>query len=321
MSEKINKPRNNLNIKLKLPSLKRVSSIIIDNDTVFIVAAGFEDRRFAYMRHVSPSNGSKVLILDYRPFDEKNDLAGMMSCLKKKGVKVSESNIIIYDRFDPHCFPNELKEKIIAMGVKRVLLDISAMSKLAILLCMDVFCELNLDVKIFYAEAKIYGPSEKEFNSAWEDKDFYRPSIRIYTGIHKVLRVSRLSSVAMQGQPTAAIAFMSFNEELTQALLSTVYPSRFLLINGKPPTLSWRENATAWIHEKLRKEWNEHDNPTERKLPKMVTSTRNYRETVQLLLDIYWKLALDYRILLAPTGSVKGGVKMYRHSGVKVYHL
>jgi hypothetical protein len=112
----------------------------------------------------------------------------------------------------------------------------------------------------------------------------------------------------MQGQPTAALVFMSFNDALTQILLNTVYPGRLFLINGRPPVHSWREEATAWIHDQVRREWEE-DNPMQSSLaegvwlPKRVASTLDYRETVSLLLQLYWQLSATHRVLLAPAGS------------------
>ena len=38
-------------------------------------------------------------------------------------------------------------------------------------------------------------------------------------------------------------------------------------------------------------------------LPARSTSTLDYRETVLLLLNLYWELSTRYRILLAPAGS------------------
>jgi hypothetical protein len=135
--------------------------------------------------------------------------------------------------------------------------------------------------------------------------------------IQGVIRVNRLSSVAMQGQPIAAIAFMSFNELLTQALVDAVYPSRLFLINGRRPArLAWREEATAWIHEQLRREWSG-DNPlaapsTDRKqLPLRNVSTHEYRETVATLVSLYWEYGVDHRVLLAPTGSKMQTVGCY----------
>ena len=83
---------------------------------------------------------------------------------------------------------------------------------------------------------------------------------------------------------------------------------RLFLINGRPPQHSWREEATAWIHDQVRKEWEE-DNPSTEvenslvPLPNRKVSTLDYRETVFLLIDLYWKLSASHRILLAPAGS------------------
>ena len=119
----------------------------------------------------------------------------------------------------------------------RALVDISAMSKLAIMLILRTLSKRDVPISILYAEAEIYGPNELEFNAARASKvRLHRPSLQIYTGIHGVVRVDSLASVAMQGQPTAALVFMSFNDTLTQSLVNTVYPARLLLINGRPPS-------------------------------------------------------------------------------------
>src|SRR5205814_192834 len=142
------------------------------------------------------------------------------------------------------------------------------------------------------SEAHLYGPSEEEFEGAREKNEIHRPSLQVFTGVHGVVRVDSLASVAMQGQPTAALVFMSFNDALTQILLNTVYPSRLFLINGRPPVHFWREAATAWIHDQVRREWEE-DNPVQPSvpggvpMPKRAVSTLEYQETVSLLLELY----------------------------------
>jgi hypothetical protein len=182
------------------------------------------------------------------------------------------------------------------------------MSKLAIMLVLKVCNELDLEVRVKYSEARIYGPSERQFERAREKNEIHQPTLQVFTGVHGVVRVDSLASVAMQGQPTAALVFMSFNDALTQVLLNTVYPSRLFLINGRPPKHAWREKATAWIHDQVRQEW-EGDNPLQPAvqgalpMPKRVASTLDYRETVSLLLELYWELSANYRVLLAPAGS------------------
>ncbi|HSY99199.1 MAG TPA: hypothetical protein VK788_06870 [Terriglobales bacterium] len=196
------------------------------------------------------------------------------------------------------------------------MVDISTMSKLAILLILSVCRDLDLEVTILYAEAKIYGPSREEFEMAKEKDEIHRPTLQIFTGVHGVVRVSSLASVAMQGQPTAALVFMSFNDALTQVLLNTVYPSRLFLINGAPPVHTWREEATAWIHDQVRREWDE-DNPVLQRsgssmpVPRRAVSTLDYRETVSLLIQLYWQLSATHRVLLSPGGSKMQAVGCY----------
>jgi hypothetical protein len=182
------------------------------------------------------------------------------------------------------------------------------MSKLAIMLVLQVCRQLNLSTRIIYSEADSYGPTKEHFEYCRANNKIHQPTLHVFTGIHGVVRVDSLSSVAMQGQPTAAIVFMSFNDALTQLLLNTVYPGRLFLINGSPPLHSWREAATAWVHEQVRREWDE-DNPTQGQgsteifLPKRTASTLDYRDSMRILLELYWRLSATHRVLIAPSGS------------------
>ena len=293
-----------------LPAKKECHSLEISEGSILVTAAGFEDRALVASEIIVSDKKGHALILKYKPYDKRNKLKVVIEALKKKCLKIDENkDVIEFNRYDPEIFAAVLQKRLVQKKVQRVILDISAMSKLAQLLCLNVCWGLNLDVSVFYAEAAKKGPEEKEFEVARENKNLHQPSIQIYTGVHDVIHVTGLSSVAMQGQPSAAIVFMSFNELLTQSLLNTVYPSRLFLINSRSPKWSWREKAIAWIHEQLRGEWQESDNPlnkqaeNEIRLPQRSVSTVDYKETVQVLLELYWQLSADHRILLAPTGT------------------
>ena len=251
------------------------------------------------------AGGTTALLLDYRPLNEDNRMNDVESLLKTRKFHVTR---LIYDRFEPARFRRKFREVLSLLRPRRVILDISTMSKLATMLVLNACEGFNLGLDLCYTEARHYGPTKDEFNEAKHRSQVHRPSSQIFTGVHGVVRVKSLASVAMQGQPTAAIAFMSFNNALTQALLNTVYPTRLFLINGRPPIHRWREAATAWVHETLRQEWRD-DNPLSSadsasdRIPTRVTSTLDYRETVAVLLELYWGLSSSHRILLAPTGS------------------
>jgi hypothetical protein len=286
-----------------LPPLLRIEELVLQPGDVFLGGVGFEDRKFAAINALRSSNGAEALVLIYKPGNPRDDVSGYIDALSKKGFAIGDNNRVEYNRFSPYLFAEVLQSRLSLLRATRVLLDISAMSKLAILLCLHVCKQLDLHVSVFYAEAQDYGPSQREYEDARASNALQRPSIQIYAGVQGVLRVPQFSSVAMQGQPTAAIAFMSFNEELIQALLDSVYPSRLFLVNSKPPKLGWREQATAWIHNRLVKEWSIHDNPIAHGLPTRSASTLDYREAFTVVRDLYWRLNVDHRILVAPTGS------------------
>jgi hypothetical protein len=291
-----------------LPPLQSFDGLPLGDGDIVIHAPGFEDRTMAVAEAVVSSAGARAVLLDYIPFDHNNRVSDVREALLARGVEVADEDILKYNRFEPGDFELRLQRRLLAHGARRVVLDISTMSKLAIMLVLKVCNELDLEVRVKYSEARIYGPSERQFERAREKNEIHQPTLQVFTGVHGVVRVDSLASVAMQGQPTAALVFMSFNDALTQVLLNTVYPSRLLLINGLPPKHAWREKATAWIHDQVRQEW-EGDNPLQPAvqgglpMPKRVASTLDYRETVSLLLQLYWELSANYRVLLAPAGS------------------
>ena len=288
-----------------LPHVTKCNRVDLRSGDVLIHAPGFEDRTMAIFDIIAPVPNVGAILLDYRPHNSNNRVSDVQEKLEQGGIS---PNVLVYDRFDPNGFEDSLRDVLLEHCKSRAIVDISTMSKLAIILILQVCFRLGLEVIVLYTEAQKYGPTQEEFEKARGNHEIHRPSMQIFTAIHGVVRVSSLASVAMQGQPTAALSFMSFNDVLTQALLNTVFPTRLFLINGRPPVHSWREEATAWIHDQVRREW-EDDNPVaggNREfpfLPERTVSTLDYRETVSLLLHLYWQLSATHRIILAPAGS------------------
>ena len=299
-----------------LPQLQAQRDVRLSSGDVLIHAPGFEDRTLAATKRIVVAGAPHAVLLEYYPFAEKNRISDVARSLTKRGVRLEDKNIIPYDRFDPEKFESQLEIRLRDIGACRAVIDISTMSKLEIILVLKACTKLQLHIRVMYTEAETYGPSRQEFESAKENGQIRRPSLQVFSGIHGVIRVSSLSSTAMQGQSTAAIVFMSFNDALTQVLLNSIYPGRLLLINGRPPGHSWREEATAWIHDQVRQEWLD-DNPTvhiegiDVPLPERTVSTLDYRETVGLLIELYWRLSPTHRILLAPAGSKFQAVGCY----------
>ena len=304
------------NLLAQLPELQRCQRLHLEPGDTIIHSPGFEDRTMAFVSGLTADSQARAILLDYRPINQRNRLDDIRQALSSLGVVVFDADIIKYDRFSPDDFEATLHAQLTAHRTRRAVVDISTMSKLAIMLVLQVCTRLNLDTRILYSEASSYGPTQEEFEQARERGEVHQPTLHVFTGVHGVVRVDSLASVAMQGQPTAAIVFMSFNDALTQLLLNTVYPGRLFLINGSPPEHSWREAATAWVHEQVRREWEE-DNPvgpadgSGLALPLRIASTLDYRQSMALLLDLYWQLSSTHRVLLAPSGSKMQTVACY----------
>jgi hypothetical protein len=305
--------------ELDLPRVVGCPERLVVDGTAIVAAAGFEDRTMALVSMLGQADCALGLVI-YKDWGTDNRVRELLESYAATGIGPTAREFLDYDRYDPDGFGNALRRWLMKIGYQRVLLDISTMSRLAIMVILDVCREMEKNVTVFYAEAEEYGPSEEEYLRARAGV-YPRPSIQVYSGVGGVVRSRRLSSVALQGEPTALIAFMSMNEVLTQALINCISPSRLFLINGRPPLHSWREQATAWIHEELRREWPERDNPcllTEEAiaLPERATSTLDYTETVSTLLDLYWNNAAEYRVVLAPTGSKMQTLGCYVAKGI-----
>lgn len=292
-----------------LPRLKAISSLMLKDGEVFVAAGGFEERAFKFADILTrrPGTENEAIILEYRPDNASNRFAQLRSILEAKGVSVSG---VIYDRYAPEAFCNRLASRFEASDATSVCLDISGMSRLAIMIIMDVVHERRVPLRIMYSEAMEYAPSEQEFRVAQDAGQQHLPTSFIHTGVYDVLHVSRLSSLRMQNQAALLLAFDSFNEALCQALVNGMNPSDFILINGKPPRkeLAWREEATKYVHSRLREEWAVGNNNRE---PVKSTSTLYYGETYELLTELYWEFSANHRIILAPTGSKMQTVGCY----------
>jgi hypothetical protein len=285
---------------LIMPKLTPVRELVLQNRETFVAAGGFEERALALPEILQSceASGNSALVLDYLPQYDQNRLQEICSVLNEKGCHVTCRK---YDLHAPFDFDIELRDNLMKLNAEAVCLDISGMSRLAIMIVLDVVRELNLPLRIVYAEACRYAPSQEEFEAAKRTEQQHLPTSFIQTGVYDVLHVSRLTSIRMQNHATLLIAFDSFNEALCQALVNVINPSRFILINGRPPRqeLRWREKATAYVHKFLRREWSiEDDND-----PIKTTSTLNYEETYEMLVNLYWRFSGSHRIILSPTGS------------------
>src|SRR5689334_1166886 len=153
-------------VALEAASIKRE---VVVGDTL-IHAPGFEDRTMGFIDDLRAVDGARALLLRYHPENASNRLEEVRQKLNAIGIPVGSEDVLEYDRFDPGDFSDLLCRALERIGTRRVFVDISSMSKLAILLILDVCGSLRLDTKVLYCEAKSYGPSRGEFIKARDDE-------------------------------------------------------------------------------------------------------------------------------------------------------
>ena len=224
-------PTRRLQRAITLPLVFACPERLTVDRTAIIAAAGFEDRTLALASTLAQADSALGLVV-YKDWGRENRVDELIDAYAAAGIRPSATKYLDYDRYDPDSFGDSLKCWLGELGHERVLVDISTMSRLAIMVILDVCREMEKSVTVFYAEAENYGPSEDDYLRARAGV-YPRPSIQVYSGLGGVVRARRLSSVALQGEPTALIAFMSMNEVLTQSLIDCISPSRLFLVSKR----------------------------------------------------------------------------------------
>jgi hypothetical protein len=288
---------------MQLPPIQPAETLEPGIRRLFLGASGFEDRSLGWC--TTQSTRTRVLtdawVFRYLHPKGPNKIAALNSHLKRFGVRKPEQ--VNFDYELPYQIEATLEGRFGDIQFEEIVLDISAMNKLLILATLCKLASFSGRLRIVYSEAWHYCPSKRQYDS-YKTQIARAAKFPSY-GSEEVIGLRCLSSIRMQGQPVALVAFASFNEKLVSHMLRSMSPRRLLLINGRPPRkeFSWREKATQDIHRDL---WERYpsDNPIGRNgRLQQVASTLDYRETVEILEEIYKAHGMYERIVCAATGS------------------
>ena len=284
-------------VALAKPELESVTQFELSSNDWLIVCAGFEDRALGVLQNATGGrNRFNVLIIDYRPFFPENKLIAIRGLCHNAHLNKIE---VLYNREEPAGFGAALLDKLSPVE-GRVFVDVSAMSRLLIVQTLVALGTRPIGFTncfVAYAEAKNYPPTREEAEAelAKCESDPTFSILFLSSGVFEITVVPELSSPAPAGAQTRLIAFPSLDAHQLTALRAEVQPSRFSFIEGIPPSAEneWRKHVIAKlncldeIHDAERSE----------------TSTLDYRETLNVLLNLYSKHSVRDRLLLSPTGS------------------
>ncbi len=277
------------------PKLLRFAEVSSIGCTALLLAAGFEERSLGVLKALAKRDEKfAVFMVRYLPLVPENRAEEIVSFCNENRIDVIE---LEYDRRDPRNFGEILLEAVPKDA--RILVDVSTMSRLLIVQVVVALAnsDFSRDFTIGYCEAESYSPSREKADAILDDvgKSPSSGMTFLSSGVLQVAIVPELSSATYGSQQTRLIVFPSFDSHHFIAVRSEILPSRFSFIEGIPP-----ETTNLWRTATIRK-----INELE-KFPVsdcFAVSTLDYRETLDLLLEIYHDHSLRERIIISPTGS------------------
>lgn len=285
---------------ISFPEIQDFNIESLREPAVYIGAAGFEDRGLAVLNKAKQRKKTfeHVIGIEYEPLDHRNKKEEFekLAC----EVVSSESNMkwVTYNRESPGEFDEALTQiHRTCSQVPNICFDISAMSKLLILILLQVLRNIDASLTIAYVQPKVYHPDEKEFKEKIEEAKRTQKIPEFLTGgVYEVVTTSALSSVSMQSYSTALVAFPTFNHKLLSALQSEVTPQDLIIIEGEPlrDHNKWRRGAIRQLNE-------EFYSSAARKTA--AVSTFYYKETVERLEELYKDYQFTHEFLIAPANS------------------
>lgn len=275
------------------PTLLRIETL--PEDILYIGVAGFEDRSLGFLKEATKSGkkfGSCIAI-DYRPFDSRNRKAEFADYAATVFGSVLWK---IYDRGCPENFTHTLQDIVGLSGsVSRIVVDVSAMSKMLVVVLLHGLKTMDLPLSIIYAPARIYHPLREKYEKV---KSTYSDAFPYFltTDVYKVVTTTELSSIAMQGAPLVIVAFPNFNHLEIAALLNETNAQKLFLIESirDPHHNPWRLDAIRWINRGLKA----YATPI-----CYETDASDINANIAILDKIYNEFHLTHKIALSPTGG------------------
>lgn len=302
---------------LAKPKMESFDKVFLSTGDVFVACAGFEERGLAVLRQAARTGARfDVFIIDYLPRYSDNRIEELISVCRGAGL---EWKCITYDRQSPSGF-GETLIRLLGKAAKRIVLDISGMSRLLIVQCI-VALRLSghgfRHCDIAYAEAKDYPPDRKDVEKAIAecDRDPLFAALFLSSGVFEVTIVPELSAASLGAAQSRLVVFPSFNTDQLTALRLELQPSRYAYIHGIPPNEEnqWRTEAIMKLNHlqdsniepapAFREAMGNGLPATGKREEHFITSTLEYQDTLECLCGIYKKHGVRDRLLISPTGS------------------
>ena len=275
------------------PRLLNIASL--PGDILYVGATGFEDRSLGFLKDscVLRKKFKMCIAIEYQPFAPENRKVEFENIAKSVFAEIRWKT---YDRARPENFSPHIEEILtLSKTASQIVIDISAMSKMLIVVLLQGLRKVSLPLSIIYAPAKTYYPLREDYEKA-KSKFVDAFPYFLTTDVYKVVTTTELSSIAMQGAPLALIAFPNFNHLEIAALLNETNAQKLFLIESvrDPKHNAWRLEAIRWINRGLAR----YVTPITKEV-----DASDINANIRVLEEIYDEMHLTHKTALSPTGG------------------
>jgi len=290
---------------------------------LFVCALGFEDRCLAFPERLSAS-GYRAHLAVYAEYSTNRDDNRINLPALEEALRTFSSEIkgVATDDED---FVSRLRGIVEQLGGSdsqghrpRVTLDISVAANRHVLQCMKALLEIDVWLRILYAEAATYHPTRQEYEGdreRWQSPE----SLGLERGVLKVESSKHHPGIHLDPIPDRILLFPGFKAERTRAVIANVDPS---LLTSASDKLIWFVGKPLHEEDAWRREAMEEINGIPAAARRYEVSTFDYRESVRALETVYLESVGKYKLTLSPLGSklqaVAAALFCHMHPDVRV---
>lgn len=268
-----------------------------------IVAAGFEERSYAWLTEGNFQPESRCILIRFR-----NNVPG-------NGQVFDRYLKLATERFAPECIhvvdlhqesPSRLEGELgtllasLPRSVIRLGIDISGMPSYAACMALKAtrFHRGQHPMTVLYTAAEHYNPSYEQYSTLIEKEgsDIELLPEPMALEMRETLILDSFSGYRSQNAKTCLAIMAGYEAHRSTGVVDTVNPSLLLLLYGKPgaPDLHWRLDLSRRLHTKFERG---------RRTADAVVSTLRFEESLAALETFYDKLIDDYDLVISPIGS------------------
>lgn len=295
-------------------------NILNEKASLYLCAAGFEDRALGIVRQLKKERFAYSLILEYttQKEDNKANLAILKKLLNDFSDKIPLTSPADLD--NPLATQQNLAEKLKTIDNKKithVFVDISGMANVLILQTLSEVHRLFWDKKLYllYTEAEQYYPNkEKEqdiYNIIQEENIEKFGTIFSSSGAKEIFILPDFKGRFKDSLPICLIFFVGYEPIRSKGLIEQYCPNLVVVCYGEPPheKFKWRASFSKKIHEE--RVFSNYPHIDSIKINNEDISTFDIFDILTKLEKIYAIFYKEYNICITPQCSKLQAVATY----------